>query len=753
MPKALVLCFFLFFFATQSLSAQSRGGMIQGTLTQTSYIKKDIVYNDTATGEMVIKPATIRKTLPVIGAQVQLNATPYKTFTDTSGFYFMQGLPRGIFDITYSAKGFKSEVFRRVFIKNDTISEIDIRLYPILSSAEEEQVWVSRYPAPLRYISGKTSTINLQTLPVDPFLQGPLNSLGKASLDWQKEAVVLREEEGMSSLKATQALMVYDNIKVSTPVQNRMPVWLLDPFWIKQTDVAYGAQSALLGSGAEGGAVFMVPKKVFENATRVQVQGGFYSQPSRQSWENRQGLPVQKGFMISRTQNLGQINSYGSLSITQDEGYLAESQSNKWRLFSYSDYRFGSGNRLSLTAAVYQAQEDMFPAWKSYFNATERYLDEPDPAKERQWFLAPKLNLQLSRVTNLELGGSYMNTKNLSYYGAAFSGEQQALHGQLLLDFGYGYHLLGGFEAIRNAMDSDTFGSHEDLLGALFIQNENPLAGPVRVTYGARFDLVALQGESVSGEFSPKVGFVLPVGETSTFRANYNTGFRLPSLYQRYATLSGQGFQIEPNPGLKTQYTTTTELGYNFNFMQPINLPAGLELTNFKLDANFYYSTLNNRVELGLNNGSGIAYQNAGEAALWGLELESEWTMWHELVGLAWGYHFTKPEDGLYYRHRHQFSVALSVNREPFSAILSCRYQSAYASTNPVLTAIYQSAGSSQADVRLSALLIDARFSAKLSNNLSLNLDGYNLLNDTWLESPAKLGRLRYVQVGADLRF
>jgi len=736
------------------LQAQTRGGMVQGTITEIRYTKETIDLKDTATGAIKPTLATIRKTMPIVGAWVKVKGTPYKTQTDTAGFYFMSGLPRGLIDIEYSAKGFKSDVFKNVFVKNDTISEIDILLRRVISSAEETTSFVNRCESPIRYISGKVHTLtNWQNHPQNKRLEGILTEQ-IPELNVKNNRIFTRTHDGFGGHSGARTFVLMDNQRLETPVQSRAPIWMIDPQLLQQIDFSYGAQSGLIGSGAGAGLLYLMPKQTFQNNTQVSLFGGVSTSAPNSNWETLQeGFATQKGFKVSNAHNWNKTSLYNSVERNMNQSYLAKNQTDDWRAQSLAQYQFSAGNRLSLFGAYYQKNEELFPAWQSYEKATSNSYSAIKPSTQAQWLVRPKLNVQLSKLSQMELGLGYMKTKTSDFYGTDFDGDQQLLQAQFMFDFGYGYHLLGGMEAYRNGLSSDDFGDHEDMVGALYIQNENPVIGDIRVTYGARFDLYSLDQGKLSGEFNPKVGFVFPTGLTSTFRASYNSGFRLPSLYERYATITGQGFAIEPNADLENEYMSTTEFGYNFNYIQPIDVFGALELSDIILDANFYYTSLSQEVILGEIAAGQFSYVNGEDGNIWGIELSAGFSMLKERLSLAVNYHYAHPDEALTYRSHHQAGVLARYTRNPYWLALSYRYQSGYSKTSNAVTALYAQNGSQDAEKSLGANIVDIEIGLELMQHVTLSLEANNLLNQEWLVSPAKLGRFREVKLNADVRF
>ncbi len=749
----LIVLYVLVFVLNAPLQAQSRGGMLQGKITETRYIKKKINLPDTSTGLLLEKLATIRKTLPVKGVEVRLAGTMHRTRTDSSGYYYMENLPRGLFDITYSAKGFKSDEFHNVFIKNDTISEIDILMYRILSTAEESLVWVNRYQAPLRFIANSISSVSIDDLHRKGMHTYEAIEKRMTSLQFLKQKPILRSWDGYTGYSASNVMLMIDNQAFQTPVRNKVPVSFLDYNSVQQVDVVYGSQSALLGSGASDGAIHVTSKHGFETKTQISAYGGLYSSPPNRQWESQDGLAYSKGMKFSRAQNLEKANLYGSFEYIEDDGYLKVNAKDDWKLYAFADYQFSAGNKLSVWGMIDQTEEALFSGWKSYAEATEQPIEQTQHSTERLWNMASKLNVKLSKVTAMEFGAGYMKTTTTDFYDRSFEGDRQSFQTQLLFDFGYGYHLLGGIETYRHGLSSDDFGNHEDMVAGFYIQNENPLVSNVRVTYGARFDMYSLDHAKLYAEFNPQFGIVAPVGTLSTFHWSYNSGFRLPSLWERYADITDQGFQIVPNADLDNEYTSSFQVGYNFNYIRPIQLAGVVELSNLNLDLSLYYTALSNRVELKSVGQNQFSYRNGPDGKLWGTEISMRFSMRDEALRFFMAYHFSNPEKQLTYRRKHQATVSATYTNHPYWMAITYRYLSAYNRTSNDVTLLYVQNQSLDADITLATQLLDVSIGANLSKNISAAIHASNLFNNRWLQEPAVLGEFRKVVLEVDVAF
>ena len=105
---------------------------------------------------------------------------------------------------------------------------------------------------------------------------------------------------------------------------------------------------------------------------------------------------------------------------------------------------------------------------------------------------------------------------------------------------------------------------------------------------------------SVKHQFSPRMGFGLPVTKTSEFRMNYGYFFQMPLFDYLYTNTNlnvAQGFSPLGDPDLKPAKTVAYELGYKYQFKDDYLLDVTIfnkEVTNL-IDSNTFLNTQSSR--------------------------------------------------------------------------------------------------------------------------------------------------------------
>ena len=90
--------------------------------------------------------------------------------------------------------------------------------------------------------------------------------------------------------------------------------------------------------------------------------------------------------------------------------------------------------------------------------------------------------------------------------------------------------------------------------------------GPVRLSGGARLDLMAVDGGSLTAFASPRIGVTIPTDHRArdggVLRASVGRGFRAPTMAERFVRTVALGFQVVPNPTLRPEQAWSFEVGH-----------------------------------------------------------------------------------------------------------------------------------------------------------------------------------------------
>jgi outer membrane receptor protein involved in Fe transport len=297
-----------------------------------------------------------------------------------------------------------------------------------------------------------------------------------------------------------------------------------------------------------------------------------------------------------------------------------------------------------------------------------------------------------------------------------------------------------GTELTRSDVTSDAFGIHAEDAYAAYAEGEQPLgAGLVRVTAGARVDLLNVDGGSISAVVSPRIGAVVPKGRL-VWRASAGRGFRAPSLAERFVQTSLAGITVIPNPDLVPESAWSFELG---NFAQ-----VASRLTT---DVALFWTEASNLIEPSVANGAEIQFRNVTRARLAGVDAALAFFPFTQRLGLKLAYtllyaeqlaHDTVPEQPLAFRPRHLVTAAADYRLGRFTAGGDFRFMSRYERVE-----LYP-----PSDPILAPKVLDLRARYDIGM-LSVLLRAQNVFNYIYNLVPQQLAPVRAVSVTATVSY
>lgn len=136
----------------------------------------------------------------------------------------------------------------------------------------------------------------------------------------------------------------------------------------------------------------------------------------------------------------------------------------------------------------------------------------------------------------------------------------------------------------------------------LYLQDLWSITEGVELTAGARYDDYSDFGDSVN----PRLAVVWNTTQRLTTKLMYGQAFRAPSYRELYANTS----YAQPNASLKPERSQTYELAFSYN-------PS----TSLQLNANLFHFRQSDLI----NRSASGQYENYGEHAIRGIELEALW--------------------------------------------------------------------------------------------------------------------------------
>jgi iron complex outermembrane receptor protein len=565
--------------------------------------------------------------------------------------------------------------------------------------------------------------------------------------------VNIRGSSGYARAVGSRVLFLLDGMPLLSADNGDIKFDAVPLIDVERIEVVKGAGSALYGSSALGGIINVITRDAEKDwKGALHISGGTYDQPKYESWK----IPSIPGNYYSMEGGVsGKFGAAGrengvlaSLVYRRNEGYRLGDDSYKWNGFVKVNTPLAENSML--TVSLLGASEDHggWLYWKDQSNAffpsdSLSAVNERITSNKGNFYAAYKVIL--ADKINLDLKGSVFYTKfttepltpddTQNPHSTALS---YNLDGQTGLFITENLYLTSGLTGGYQTVNSDLFQIHTGFSTAVYSQAEWSLSNLI-FTLGLRGDAYHYDSQKWIGSVSPKLGVTLKASDEITLRSSLGTGFRAPSITEKYTDQVLNGFTIKPNPDLQPEKGYSVEIG------------GGYQTPLVSFDGAIFYSRFNELIEPGFVTSSSSAYiqfRNITKAEIFGHEEVVEFAPFeNESLKLRVGYTYIYPHDItkneiLNFRPRHLVQSRIETKLLDFDASADFRYISRYESVDSVL--IQQVP---DGDARVNAYILDARigysFEKILNMPLRLSFQVQNLLNYYYVEIVGNMAPLR----------
>ena len=742
--------------------AQQRGGSGFGTVrgkvfaTSNEVIVEKFIIVDSLTGEKTEKEFRRRKPEPIVGAKVRVLGTALGAITDANGNYLIRNIPRGLYDLSYSADGYKTDIFKNVWIKSDTITEIDILLEENISAQREVLVTASRFEQRLQDVSISTAILdpdfitNRNAISIDEALRFV------SGVNFTGADINIRGSSGVSFGVGSRVQLLVDNVPLLAGDDGAIKWDAFPTDFIERVEVVKGAASALYGASALGGTVNIVTQNSYETKTGLLAYSGIYDTPRFETWRWTNRTQFFNGVELSHKQQFGRLGVYGSLSRRNDEGFRENTDFARLRLFTKFAYRLSDESNLTTLFTFAEERKGNAIYWQDINNILRDGSQSNSRLYSDKLFLAPIYTKKISQRTTFITRGRYYRTNFINSQGQGSLANSIGTELQVISLVGKKFNWTWGGDVQYTTVSSSLTGEHQSFGLAAYGQVEFPLTRKLTANFGVRADGLILISDSLTGDIksgeliasiNPKAGFVYALDDFASLRASVGTSFRNPAITERFTTTASP--PIVPNPNLKPERAFSSEIGYLFSYSRSTPLTMGIVISEITLDASAYMSLYQNLIEATLAQG-GISFSNVSNARILGTELSATLNFNRRAMLLTAGYTFLNAKDvtrnaPLYYRNPQLFYLTTELNYGRFALEWNYRFIERFSATNPDAPLIFGLSTPPILNVNetVNAHVHDLRFGIRLPFGI-LNLYARNLFNYTYIEQPATPAPIRH---------
>jgi iron complex outermembrane receptor protein len=515
---------------------------------------------------------------PIPGASVVVPGTTLSTRTDPAGRFRIVNVPAGTVRLLVGAIG-HAPVDTSVALTGGDSTTVDVRLAfaplslpPVDIVSNKVPHFGERPPTSVAHMSGpeieKRAVARIdeaiEHVPGIQFVNGQINIRGSTGYVQGLNSRVLLTVDGVPMNQGDRGGINWDLLAVDD---------------IASVEILKGAGSSLYGSAAFGGVVNLTTREIPAGThAQVRVSGGLLGDPPHSVWTFRdaQGLHGSADFSAS----YGNEAFGGRISGGQrhSDGYREQDQQDHTHVGGKARWQPAVNMRLDISGSWAVDRYDVPLSWCNRGECDDGgqvyqpYMIDTAEAgartDSRKGYLAAQLRRTVSPKLAWVARGSWLRTnfrdvrRSASEFGI---GDRFGAEGRIESHPDSIRTVVVGAEATFSDVTSDIFGTHSQSEFAAYGQSDQRI-GPFRVSGGARIDLMAVDGGSLTAFVSPRVGLTIPTDQreqdAGVLRASLGRGFRAPTMAERFVHTFALGFEVVPNPTLRPEQAWSLEVGH-----------------------------------------------------------------------------------------------------------------------------------------------------------------------------------------------
>ena len=346
---------------------------------------------------------------------------------------------------------------------------------------------------------------------------------------------------------------------------------------LKKIEILQGSQSALYGSEAVGGVLFLETKDLKEkNDSSINVQYGSYNTKSLSISTGYQIEGTKLGLRFSNTESDGYSALETSKEGAENDGYFNREISIK----TLTDFNNGASFSLNLLNTFNKGDYDGFMG-----DAENYYYEQLNQG------LGAKLSIK-GKNSDQKFGLNFYKTNRTQFSPFAsteYYGNRGSIDYQILQNFNFGRGIFG-LAAETNTVEINKTDKVVNNYASFISLLTKPINNATLDTT-IRLDDHSVFGQKITGRitgtYQPNKDLVIKVGS--------GTGFRAPSLDEMYgqynvndpsnfrADSNGDFTVLYGNPLLKPENSTSMDAGFSYR-INKFNAVLSGSIFNIKID-------------------------------------------------------------------------------------------------------------------------------------------------------------------------
>lgn len=212
--------------------------------------------------------------LPLIAVNVYLKNTVIGTSTNEDGYYIIENVPSGKYEIIVDIIGYSKPNMKIIEIKQSENINLNFHLHPeVISYNDDVTVTATRGHSLITEVPSSVNIVNQEEIE----LRNPQN-LAEALQN--VPGVTIKDYGGLGNTKSislrgssdSQVLVLLDGQRLNNPQSGSVDLNQISLEGIEKIEVVRGGNSALYGSDAIGGVINLISKKHNKNKSPVQSE-------------------------------------------------------------------------------------------------------------------------------------------------------------------------------------------------------------------------------------------------------------------------------------------------------------------------------------------------------------------------------------------------------------------------------------------------------------------------------------------------
>jgi outer membrane receptor for ferrienterochelin and colicins len=519
---------------------------------------------------------------PIAGARVVIPGTTLAARSNLSGGFRIANVPAGSVRVQAGAIGYARRDTTVALTGGDsTLVDLVLALEPLALP-------------PVDVISNKVA--HFGDRPATSVTQVTEQDLARRAVSTVDEAidhapgvqfvngqVNLRGSTGYVQGLNSRVLLTVDGIPMNQADRGGINWDLLAVDDIESVEILKGAGSSVYGSAAFGGVVNLTTREIPDGLHgQIRLTGGVYADPPHAIWQFRDEQGLQSSVDASASYGDDKMAGRASVGVRHSDGYREQDQQDHVHVSGKGRWQPTLGTRLDVSGAWAVDRYDVPLTWCNRGECNDRgqvfqpfkvpSADLGARTDSRKGYLASQIRTTVSPKLAWSGRASWLRTHFTDYRrnGPAL-GTEFSIANRIGAEARIEAHpdssrlAIVGAEVTFSDASSDIFGNHSQSEFAAFGESDQRI-GRLRLSGGARLDLLAVDGGSLTAVISPRIGVTIPTDgremDGGLVRASVGRGFRAPTIAERFVHTFALGFEVVPNPNLRPETAWSFEIGH-----------------------------------------------------------------------------------------------------------------------------------------------------------------------------------------------